>query len=496
MLELKNINLTLRQTDRKLIDSFNFTLHPGDKAVMIGEEGNGKSTLLQFINDRASIEAYCECAGQIIAKGNLGYLPQNPPEELLKQSVGENRLGLREDQRIGTLSGGEKIKLQLERILATRPDILLLDEPTNDIDIEALEWLESFIKSCRQPLLYVSHDETLIERTANTIIHIEQLVRKTKPRITVAHTDYAHYAKTRQLSFDKQMQVARKQRSDHRAQVERWQKIHDRVDHQQKSVSRQDPHGGKMLKRKMKQVKSTKRRLDKESQDFADIPQMEEAILTKFDPSTALPAGKVVLDLQIPQLTAEGRILASNIKLKIMGGEKIGIIGKNGAGKTTLLRKIWQNLKERRDIRAAYMPQDYQELFGSQASNNQASAIDFLAPDAKKENTQQVRTYLGSMKFTKEEMTAPLSKLSGGQRAKVLFLDMVLKSANVLILDEPTRNFSPLSNPVIRNTLSNFGGTIISVSHDRKYLSEVCEKIFELDQDQDLGALPQTPRTF
>jgi len=494
MLEIKNLNVMLCQNDRKIIDNFSFALNKGDKAAVIGEEGNGKSTLLKLIYDEQSA-VYCEHSGQIVRKGKLGYLPQYFPEDCLDITVKDYfsqvevmlhvrlllRLGLNVDfvmsrQRIRTLSGGEKIKIQLAKILIDQPDILLLDEPANDLDLQTLEWLEGFIKTCEQPVLYISHDETLIENTANVIIHMEQLVRKTKNKIMVTRVGYAEYVKERGLAFDKQMQVAKKQRSDHKAQMDRWQQIYSRVEHKQRAISRQDPSGGRLLKKKMKAVLSTGKRLERGEEDFVAIPQMEEAILTRFDPAVSIPQGKVVLELDIPALYAGVRQLCGAIQFKIVGPKRIGITGRNGSGKSTLLREIWGVLKNRSDVIAVYMPQDYAEMLDF----NQ-TVIEFLAADARKETITKVRTYLGSMKFTHDEMNGAIGKLSGGQRAKVLFLDMVLKKANVLIMDEPTRNFSPLSAPEIRKTLAGFSGAIISVSHDRKYLEEVCEEIWEIE---------------
>jgi len=465
--------------------------------VVIGEEGNGKSTLIKLIYDEELVDGYCQYTGAIIKKGKLAYLPQAFPDGEMGKTVEEyfaetepylhtktlQQLGLTLDffsspQKIQTLSGGEKIKIQLAKILMQEPDIILLDEPTNDLDLETLTWLESFINLCRQTILYVSHDETLIENTANTIIHIEQLMRKTKSKVTVARTNYTDYVKSRGLAFDKQMQVAKKQRADHKAQMERWNQIYNRVDHEQRSVSRQDPGTGRLLKKKMKSVKSSGRRLDKQAEDFLDIPEVEEAILTQFSQEILIPHGKTVLSLNLPGLYVGERHLAGGIELNVTGAEHIGIIGKNGVGKSTLLREIYDTLKDRADIRTAYMPQDYAEVL----DYNQ-SAIDFLAADSHKDTITRVRTFLGSMKFTKDEMLGKIEKLSGGQKAKVLFLDMVLTGANVLILDEPTRNFSPLSAPEIRRTLVAFGGAIISISHDRKYLEEVCETVYELTFD-------------
>jgi len=359
--------------------------------------------------------------------------------------------------------------------LMSEPDVLLLDEPTNDIDLDTLQWLESFLVGCSIPVMFISHDETLIENTANVIIHIEHLVRKTKNKITVAHCRYGDYVKARVMAFDKQMQVAKKQRSDYKNQMEKWRQIYNKVDHEQRVITRQDPGGARLLKKKMKAVKSTGKRLERGADDFLAIPQMEEAILTQFDPEVCVPNGKMIISLDVPVLKTGENVLARSVRLDITGPRRIGIIGRNGAGKSTLLRHIWNDLKDRRDITSAYMPQDYAE-----ALDYNCSVIDFLAPDLHKDTVTKARTFLGSMKFTHDEMTGRISKLSGGQKAKILFLDMVLRKANVLILDEPTRNFSPLSAPEIRKTLSSFNGAIISVSHDRKYLDEVCEKVYEL----------------
>jgi len=509
MLELKNVEIRLTTNDRVLVEDFSFILHRGDKAVIIGEEGNGKSTLLKLIYCEDDVSAYCQYSGQIVKKGRLAYLPQMFPKEDLGLCLNQYfadveihrhvhilaRLGLTLDfvmshQSIRTLSGGEKIKIQLAKIMIAEPDIILLDEPTNDIDIAALIWLEEFINNCDQPVLYISHDETLIENTANIIIHMEQLVRKTKSKITVAYSSYKKYVKARGIAYDKQMMIAKKQRSDSKAQLEKWKQIHDKVEHKQNMVSRQDPGTARLLKKKMKAVKSTGKRLEKQTDDFLDIPQIEEAILTQFDPALTIAHGKMILSLNLDKLSVgvgdmgvakpsqDSRQLSGPITLEVSGPQRVGIVGRNGTGKSTLLKIIWDELRERTDITAAYMPQDYTDVL-----DYDQPVIEYLAADAHKDTITKVRTYLGSMKFNHDEMLGTIGKLSGGQKAKILFLDMVLCGANVLVLDEPTRNFSPLSAPEIRKTLVNFGGAIISVSHDRKYLEEVCDIVYELTQD-------------
>lgn len=517
MIQIKNLTITHKKDLREIVKDFSFSLRPEDKAVIIGEEGNGKSTLLKLIYQESLIEEYADYTGEVVKNQmRLGYLAQELSPEQKKGQVAQyfygipsffdktpkelgelaKELGLShsffyEDREIATLSGGEKVKMQLAGILLEQPDALLLDEPSNDIDLDTLEWLEGWIRQCGLPVLYVSHDETLIQRTANVVIHLEQVRRKTVARHTVARMGYEQYIRQRLDSLQYQTQIARKERSEHEKQMERFYKIQQKVEHQQNSITRQDPHGGRMLKKKMHNVKSMGRRLEKQFENRTEMPDTESAIFAKFSDSIHLPNGKIILDLTLEKLCVEsgieasqtapvpaqvqGRVLAEGIRLRVQGPEKICIVGHNGAGKTTLLRRIARELLARQDIRAAYMPQNYEELL-----DLQKTPVEFLQKEYSKEEYSRIRTYLGSMKYTADEMGHSISELSGGQKAKLLFLKMSMEGNDVLILDEPTRNFSPLSNPVIRGILREFGGAIISVSHDRKYIAEVCHKAYEL----------------
>ena len=159
-------------------------------------------------------------------------------------------------------------------------------------------------------------------------------------------------------------------------------------------------------------------------------------------------------------------------------------------GKTTLLKKIAEELLARTDIKAAYMPQDYEEIVLSGANHWKSgkteeivTPVSYLSETGEKEEITRIRTFLGSLKVTAEEMEHPVSELSGGQRAKLILLKLCMSGANVLLLDEPTRNLSPLSNPVIRMLLKQYEGAIISVSHDRKFIEEVCDRVVELTEE-------------
>ena len=336
MLQIKNLTVTHLKDLRTMIRDFSFTLRPDDKAVVIGEEGNGKSTLLKLIADENLIRGYAEYSGEILRGGlKFGYLAQELDEEQKTASVYEycsetpgfpehsprelaeiaSQLGLPpevfySDQSVGSLSGGEKVKLRLAQILMDRPDVLLLDEPSNDLDIETLEWLEHFINSCGLPVLYISHDETLIENTANAVIHIEQVRRKSLPRYTVARMPYREYVEERLSRFSHQEQVAGEEEREYRKQQEKFRQIQSRVEHEQNTISRQDPHGGRMLKKKMKAVKSQEKRFEKEYEERTQMPDTEEAILVKFPENITVPNGKKVLEFALDTLTAEDRILA------------------------------------------------------------------------------------------------------------------------------------------------------------------------------------------
>ena len=472
MLNVKNLTITHRKDLRVILDKFNLTLNDGDKAVIIGEEGNGKSTLMRWIYDPEIAEEYAECEGErILGSEVLGYLPQELPvwakEKTLYEYFSEARSffdrtpkELSEmanefrvskdffyaDQKMGSLSGGEKVKAQLMRILIDEPTVLLLDEPSNDIDISTLELLERLINGWKHIVLFISHDETLIENTANVIIHIEQIMRKTKSRYVVVKDNYRHY-----------------------------------IAHRAEAFERQEPGVGKMLKDKMRAVKSMEKRFEKQDENMAERPEQEEAIFFKLGKEKSkMPAGKTVIEFSLDELVAPdgSKVLAKDIFLRVRGPEKVCIVGTNGAGKTTLLRLIADELLARGDLRVQYMPQNYEDLL-----DLDMTPVEFLDDTGDKEIRTRIRTYLGSLKYTADEMEHPIRELSGGQKAKVLLLKMSLSDANVLVLDEPTRNFSPLSGPVIRKMIASFPGAVISISHDRKYIEEVCTKTYLLTSE-------------
>lgn len=494
MLEINN--LCIKLNDHYLVKNLSFTLNAGDKLAIIGEEGNGKSTLLKSI---LGMNDYAMVSGTINFKKNrIGYLEQFINESLLQQTVYQylflddfsyyekitslyknlDLIGLEDSilhQILNTLSGGEKIKIQLLKLLIEEYDILFLDEPTNDLDIDTLEWLEKFINQTKKPIIYVSHDETLLSNTANMILHLEQIKKKTECRHTLLRINYDTYVKQRLRLLDKQTQIAKSEKREFHKQQENLQRIMQKVEHRQNTISRKYPYEAQALKRKMHSLKSQEKRLNQT--ELTEIPDVEEQIHFFFEEVT-LPQNKQIIHLDIPELTVKEKLLSKNIRLDIIGNTHLCIVGKNGIGKSTLIKMIYEELKNRTDIKIGYMPQSYEDIL-----NRYEYVLDFLAPEGDKQNITKARMYLGDMKFTKEEMTCQIKELSNGTKAKLFLIKFVLDQCNVLILDEPTRNVSPLSNPVIRNVLKNYQGTIISVSHDRNYMKEVIDQLYVLTKD-------------
>ena len=503
MLQIRNTTIRSRKDDRRLVDDLSFTLHKGERAALIGEEGNGKSTLLKWMYDPGMVEPYAEVHGQRVMDGKMGYLPQELPDEekplpvcaFMEGACGFYSLSPREINDIAsrlclspalfealrpmeTLSGGERVKVQLAALLLSRCDTLLLDEPSNDLDIETLEWLSGFMRSFKGAILYISHDEVLLEETADIVIHLEQVRRKTICRSTVSREGYRAYMDQRERQFSHQEQVARFEKADFRKKKERYLSIYNAVEHAQDSITRGDPSTGRLLKKKMHAVKSMGRRLDKEEENLTQLPEAEWAILPKWEPGIELSRGKVVLDYALDELRVGDSLLSRDVRLKIVGPEKVCILGPNGCGKSTLVDRIAEALLPRRDIRCTYMPQRYGE-----GVSYSMRPEEFLAPDGDKESVTRARIYLGSMKYTTDEMSHPVSDLSGGQRAKLLLLKAILDKSNVLLLDEPTRNFSPLSCPAVRKLLSEFPGCILAVSHDRRFIEEVTPVLYTLTEN-------------
>ncbi len=503
MLNVSRLTIRTTQDGFTLVDDLSFTLNAGESFAIIGSEGAGKSTLLQAIHRCPT--PHVDITGDIRSHGKTAYLEQDvlatwrhetlldffvkttpdeiPPPEAFERladmkrrlnEVGFPDASYDETRRLESYSGGEIVKLAVAKLLLSDADIFLLDEPTNDLDFETIVFLEDFIVSTDKAVLFISHDEALLEATATGIIHLRRIMKRTRAETAFLKCDYASYVERFESDLARQETLARKERAEHRKKVERFRRIYQKVEHRQNQAVR-DPETARLLKKKIKSLKSTEKRYEKEKEGFIPIPEREEPVDLRFDPSLAFPKGKSVFELSLATLERGGKTLSKNIELSVKGPEKIAIIGKNGVGKTTLLHAVHEHLKTRPGIRAGLMMQHYEDLAPH------ASALTFLiGADADRQEEARVRKMMGALAFERNEMEQSPHDLSGGQKAKLCLLKMVLESNNVLLLDEPTRNLSPLSAPQIHRLLERFGGAIVCVTHDRRFIDNVFDTLYEL----------------
>lgn len=499
---IKNLSITDLK-NHCLLEHFSFTLGSNDKVGVIGEEGNGKSTLLKAIYCPELIEDYTGISGSIDTQNQtFGYFSQQMEakwdsvfiwEYLLKEDIHDeiedyNALAAYEkeciayhidpqlitrDQQVGTLSGGEKVKLRLLKVLHHPCDVLLLDEPTNDLDIHTLEWLEKLLIELNKPVLFISHDETLLNNVANCIVHLEQRNKKTKCVHTIFRGSYDEYVRTRTGKIIKDTQLARKEKQEYAKKKQQLNDIQNAV-HDALNDTVRNPGAAAKLAKKMRNIKASDARLEKEG--YSHVDTMEDAIDICF-PKLDGVERKIILKIEDINIQIENKQFLSNVNLLVKGRDKLVVTGDNGCGKTLLMKYIYDNLRERTDIRLGYMPQNYTDAF-----TNYTNAVDFLRMDSKKEEVSICRELLGRMKFTSEDMLRKINQLSEGQKAKLYLLKFIHHQCNVLLLDEPTRNLSPLTNPIIRHILKQYDGCIISISHDRMYIQEVCDTHYEVVQ--------------
>ena len=497
MIKINQLTITQNKDLRDLISDLNITIQDGEKVAIIGEEGNGKSTLLKTLMgerlDDFSISGEIQSDLQ-----SLSYIPQHLPEELKKKSLQDYfflesadldysilyRLAeelqfdssrFASDQEIGSLSGGEALKIQLIHELSKPFEILFLDEPSNDLDLETVDWLKIQIQKMKQTVIFISHDEDFLSQTADTIIHLRLVKHRKEAETLVEHLDYDRYSEQRKANFARQSQQAANDQRAYDKTMEKHRRVKQNVENALRATK--DSTAGRLLAKKMKNVLSQEKRYEKAAQSMTQKPLEEEQIQLFFSDIEPLAASKVLVRLEKENLSIGERVLAQELQLTVRGQEKIGIIGPNGVGKSTLLAKLQQVLSDKREISLGFMPQDYQETL-----QLNLSPVEFLSQTRHKEEIQKIQSYLASLNFSYPEMHHQIHSLSGGQQGKLLLLNLVLRKPNFLLLDEPTRNFSPTSQPEIRKLFANYSGGLVTVSHDRRFLKEVCTSIYSLTE--------------
>lgn len=511
MLKVDHLSIRLTSENRFLVSDLSLTAAGGDRLAVIGDEGNGKTTLLKVLA-KEKVPGF-DWSGDFAYEGEAAYLEQEPKVrwrglstlDFLLRKDKERAIdfedyallakvdGLRErlslsslafslDKKVEEYSGGEMIKVSLLKVLLREPSLLLLDEPTNDLDLTSLAFLTEFLRQEKRPLLFVSHDETLLKDVATGVIELKQLKRKTEARSFFLDVPYATYVATMTKKDEAERRIGEKQRAVYAKKMERFRQIYQRTEYLQANLAKEGSDvQGRLLKKHIHVLKSEKRRLEKSQEDFVELPEKKRVLRLFFEESVVFPPNKR-LEIDLPELSVSGRVLAHGVKLRTLGPEKIAIIGDNGVGKSTLLRQIYARLKDRKDLKVGYMPQDYSETL-----DDEATPYFNLSPTSDKKEQEKLKTLLGNELFTPEEMERPVRFLSGGEKAKLLLTRLVVEGSNVILLDEPTRNLSPSSVREVSGLLQDYRGLIIAVSHDRMFLALTFPRILKLTPE---GLLP------
>lgn len=495
MLNVRELTIKDYQHDLILVDDLSFTLNQNDKIAIIGSEGSGKSTLLSVL--KGDIASYVSISGEIRRPKVVSFLDQNmlhkwrgfTIEELLQTDLPRvvceyndviiklfdqfdmNYFDIK-DRLIDTFSGGEKVKIGLVKSLIVKPDLLLLDEPSNDLDFETLQFIEYFLKEISIPVLFISHDQRLLENVCNGIIHLQHVHKKTIAKTKFLRVDYLEYKKLYIKHFESDKMIARKQRADYDKKILKFRQIYDKVSHQQ-NITKND-YIGQLLKKKIRNLRSQEKRFLKEKEQFIEIPEKEEPMFIFFEDLGKQKTYKTHIDLDIKNFKLPNNEIIAEIKLVVRTGEKFVITGRNGVGKTSLLKYIYKELKAS-NKKVGYIPQNYDDIL-----ENNISAINYLMKNQNKYDISKIRQILGTLGLKKAEMIKQINELSEGTKLKVILLKLVSNDYDILLLDEPTRNISPMNQDEIYDLFLNYQGALIAVSHDREFIDSVFDEIHEL----------------
>ena len=524
MIILSANNITKTYGVEPILTGASFHINQGDRIGIVGANGAGKSTLLNILSGRL---AYDSGDFFVSANTNVGYLRQSDNfesektvyEEMLaifseliemehemeklshliseESGRGEdvtkllhqyddlteafknrngygykseihgilNSMAFPEeffDKKISILSGGERTRLALASLLLKKPDLLLLDEPTNHLDIGTLKWLEQYLKTYSGTIVVISHDRYFLDQTANRIFEIEN------HKLAVYEGNYSVYAEKKRLREADEIR---------------------KYEHQQKEIQRQEEiirrfkqHGTEKL---AKRAQSREKRLD--HVERLDKPTVAPGRMKIRFKQTFQSGNDVLLIRELSKSFGRGdrkRQLFRNVNLDIKRGERICLVGPNGIGKTTLLKIIMGeaepdqgHIKLGHNIAIGYYDQEQNLLETGNTVLEEVHSAYRLYSDT------EVRSLLGRFLFKSDMVFQMVSSLSGGEKARLSLLKLMLSGANLLIMDEPTNHLDIASKEIFEEALRDFPGTMIVVSHDRYFLNKVPTRIIELGED-------------
>lgn len=359
---------------------------------------------------------------------------------------------------ISTLSGGQKTRVSLCKLLLRNPDILLLDEPTNHLDLEAIEWLEEYLKNYKGTVLVISHDRFFLDTVTNNTFEV------INGHVNCYNVSYTKFFELRQKNYENQLKAYNLQQ----AEIKRQEAIIEKF----RSFNRE---------KSIRAAESREKALEK--MEKIDAPDREkEASKIKFE--TSVKSGYDVLHIENLSKSYGENQLFSNLNLDLKRGEKVALIGENGRGKTTLL-KIILGLVEPdsgktvlgTNVNLGYYDQEQSDL------NLDKSIIDEVWDEFPNLTTSKLRGVLASFLFTGDDVFKIINTLSGGEKCRINLLKLMLSRSNLLLLDEPTNHLDIMSREALEDALLTYDGTLLVISHDRYFLNKVINRILELNED-------------
>lgn len=512
---IKLTSLSVEFAHVKILDSVDWFISPTDKVGLIGANSSGKSTLMKVL---VKEEDYDSGSIYIAPGTVITYLSQELPvfkkrtlieevkntfpeifsledelnhvEEKMQTEVHEDKLaelverysflldelnrvnadgveremfrilkglGFREedfDKPVGEFSGGWQMRIALSKLLLQKPNLLLLDEPTNHLDIEAIEWLENYLKSYEHAVILVSHDRRFLDRVVNRITEISN------SKLTDYPGNYSNFEILKERNIESLISAYDRQEKE----IKRMQTFVDRF--------KASHHGSSLAKSREKMIDRIER---------IELPKNEQTIYFRFPPPPA--SGKVVISFKNVDKSFENRHLFKiNEEILVNRGDKIAILGENGVGKTTLMRMITGEEKPTsgsvefgHNVNMGYFTQNQAEKLNME--NIVIDEIYDMVPDY---TLTQVRGLLARFLFRNERAFQEIKLLSGGERSRLAMAKMLLSPTNLILMDEPTNHLDLPSKEVLIDALNEFPETFIVISHDRDFIARTCNRIFEI----------------
>ncbi|MZQ96409.1 MAG: ATP-binding cassette domain-containing protein [Acidaminobacter sp.] len=521
MIALSCNSLTKYYGVDRIIEDISFTMSQGDRVGLIGRNGAGKTTLFKILTGQITSDSgtlyrakdteigYLE---QIVPSSSsqtlLDYAMSIFSEMLAREealralehdiadadpkdiSVNEKRLeeyshklesfekdggytfrsevkgvlrglGFEESEfgrDLNELSGGQKSRLSIGRLLLKKPELLLLDEPTNHLDIDACAWLENYLKSYPGTMMIISHDRYFLDQLVNKIYEIEN------GKLTEYPGLYSDYAREKRKRFEVEMKAFEKQQRE--------------IERQAEMIRRFKQHGTEKL---AKRARSREKLLEKV--DRIDKPT-EDHRRTRLNLTQRIQSGEDVLAAEGLAKSYGGRSIFNNAELFVYRGDRVGLIGANGIGKTTLFNILCGKVEPD----AGYYKLGHKVevgLYDQEQSNLNPgnSLLEEISDADPKLDLTEIRTLLGAFLFFGDDVYKLVSQLSGGERGRLSLLKLMLSEANLLLLDEPTNHLDIQSKEALESALENYEGTIITISHDRYFLNRLCNRLVELKAD-------------